>query len=88
MTIELLLIAILISLFISIIILNKVRNMHIMTFRLEEGLAAATKEISRLGEVKVELTNVYSQLQAYQDLVGLIRPTKPLPILRNWAGIT
>lgn len=83
---ELLLIALLISLFLSIIILHKVRRMHIMAFRIETDLATASKEISRLGDIKIELANLYNQLQAYHDLVGLIGPTKPLPLLRGWAA--
>lgn len=83
---ELLLTALLITLLLSVIILHKVRRMHIMAYRIESDLEKVTKEIAGLRDIKTELTNLYTQFQAYQDLVRLITPKKPLPLLRGWAA--
>lgn len=75
-----------IALLLLAIILHKVRRSHMMNYRMQASLEAATKEIARLREIRTELDHLYNQFQAYQSLVSLLQPRKPLPLLRRWAA--
>lgn len=57
-----------------------------MSYRMQASLDAATKEIAKLSEIRTEFAHLYNQFQAYQSLVSLLQPTKPLPQLRGWAA--
>lgn len=78
--------ALAIALILLSIIMHKIRRLHLQAYRIEDRLAAVIKDASRVSELKTEISNLYNQLQAYQDLVALVRPTKPLPLLRGWAA--
>lgn len=76
----------LISLFLVITILYKTRKIHLLEFRIVEELASIKHQVAGLASIRDEITNLYNQLQSYHDLVQLIEPAKPLPILRGWAA--
>jgi predicted O-methyltransferase YrrM len=64
------------GLVIQILVLYKVRKIHLASYRL---VVAADRTES-------ETHTLYQQLQAYDGLMRLIRPTSPLPPLRHWAA--
>lgn len=78
--------AIAIALILLAIVMHKVRRLHLQAYRIEDRLSAVLKNASTISELKTDISNLYNQLQAYQDLVALVRPTKPLPLLRGWAA--
>ena len=61
---------------IQILMLHKVRKIHLTTYRLVNAANAIEKETRTL----------YQQLQSYDSLMRLISPVKPLPALRGWAA--
>ena len=67
------------SLLLAVVIFYKVRKIHLLEFRIVETLAGIQNQVTGL-------SNLYNQLQTYQDLVSLIKPAKPLPLLRGWAA--
>lgn len=84
---ELVLIVSLISLVVLLIILYKVRRMHNMLFFLKQRTNDVADGLTKLSGVnKKEIVNIYNQIQSYQDLINLIAPRKPLPLLRGWAA--
>lgn len=68
------------------IILYKVRRVHLQGFQTQAQLANLRGDLSRLTELETELAHLYAQLQSYHDLVSLIHPARPLPLLRGWAA--
>lgn len=60
------------NLTLTIVALHKIRRIHLATYHLESE------------EQKKECS--YAQFQAYDGLMRLIRPERPLPILRGWAA--
>lgn len=64
------------SLALLLLIAHKVRRLHIAMFELTDK----TRDIHRESKVS------YGQIQAYLDLIRLLKLEKPLPTLRNWAA--
>jgi len=58
------------------LILHKVRRLHIAMFELTD----------KVGEIHAESKENYGQIQAYLDLVRLLKLESPLPRLRGWAA--
>lgn len=56
--------------------LHKIRKVHLTSYRLETMLAHVDDESGKL----------FSQIQAFHALIGLIAPRMPLPPLRGWAA--
>ena len=59
--------------FLTAVVLYKLRKVHLATYRIEDIANTETK-------------NLYKEIQAYHELVRLIRPNGPLPLLRDWAA--
>lgn len=68
------------------ITLHKVRRIHLLGFRVLAELEGVKRELAKLSPLQNDLANLYAQIQSYQDLVSLIRPARPLPLLRGWAA--
>ncbi|THF63647.1 class I SAM-dependent methyltransferase [Pseudothauera nasutitermitis] len=64
------------NLALALYLLHKLRKVHLASYRIE----------STLNALKDESDALFHQFQAYQALVQLIRPEKPLPPLRGWAA--
>ena len=58
------------------LILHKVRRLHIAMFEVSD----------KLNDIHHESRELYGQIQAYVDLVRLLRIETPLPRLRGWAA--
>lgn len=63
---------VLINIVISAYTLYKVRKVHLASYTIEQNTTEACQ--------------IFSQIQAYHDLLSLIQPQKPLPPLRGWAA--
>ncbi len=61
---------------VAIYALHKIRKIHLACFRMEEALST----------IRTETDHLFHQIQAYQELIALIRPVRPLPPLRGWAA--
>lgn len=66
--------------------LHKIRQMHLLTFKLLSEINKIEKHTSQIDATRTEITNIYRQYQSYQNLLALIKPTAPMPPLRGWAA--
>lgn len=64
------------NLVLVVLMLHKVRKIHLASFRMEEAITRIDRESGSL----------FNQIQAYHALVELIQPRRPLPPLRGWAA--
>ena len=71
------------TLVIAILILHKVRRVHLQGFKISEDLRCI---MTHLADLDGEISRLYDQLQCYEDLIRVIQPVQPLPILRGWAA--
>lgn len=69
---DLTLVAVLANIAISAYTFYKVRKIHLANYQIEQNTT--------------EVCGLFSQIQAYHDLLSLIQPQKPLPPLRGWAA--
>ncbi len=70
------LILVLANICISAYAFHKIRKIHLSTYRIENNTFRIDREVHRL----------YPQIQAYLDLAELLKPRRPLPLLRGWAA--
>lgn len=59
-----------------LLVFNKLRNLHLMAYRIESNGEIAAREGAAL----------YDQLIARDELVHFIKPAAPLPAMRGWAA--
>lgn len=71
---------------ILLVVLHKVRRVHVAMFRTKEKVEVLNSRIAAQADLLSEINAVYPQIQAYLGLRDLIRPIWPLPLLRGWAA--